>query len=87
VGYRIFFRGESHEAVCRGIEMIIPDQQFQQRNPYFADKKKEKAEKKRYGAEDFTYNEWNNIYKCPCGKALGNKGYVTLRAEPIRYFV
>jgi hypothetical protein len=45
------------EASRRGINVLIPDPQFRQRDPYFSEKKKEKAPKKRYGPEDFKYNK------------------------------
>ena len=35
----------------------MPDPQFRQRDPYFAEKKKEKSPKKRYAVEDFLYRD------------------------------
>jgi hypothetical protein len=67
------------EAAGRGIEVLIPDTQFRQRDPYFSEKKQEKAEKKRFKAEDFEYDEKTKSYKCPSGKVLEHKGDVTLR--------
>ena len=52
-----------------GIQVLIPDPQFRQRDPDFEERKNEK-EKKRYTIEDFTYDEENNNYKCPGGKIL-----------------
>jgi transposase len=67
------------EAAKRKINVLIPDPQFRQRDPYFAEKKKEKAPKKRFVVEDFTYNEKTDTYKCPGGKELEYKCNVTLR--------
>ena len=67
------------EASRRGINVLIPDPQFRQRDPYFAEKKKEKAPKKRYGVEDFQYDKKTDSYICPCGKVLEYKYNVTLR--------
>jgi transposase len=67
------------EAAERGIEVLIPDTQFRQRDPYFAEKKEEKAGKKRFAVEDFTYDEKSDSYECPCGNVLECIGSVTLR--------
>jgi hypothetical protein len=67
------------EAAKRGINVLIPDPQFRQRDPYFAEKKKEKSPKKRYVVEDFQYDEKTDRYICPAGKALEYKYGVTLR--------
>jgi transposase len=67
------------EASRRGINVLIPDQQFRQRDPYFSEKKKEKVPKKRYGPEDFKYNKKKDSYICPCGKVLEYKGDIELR--------
>ncbi|MDR2718598.1 MAG: IS1182 family transposase [Treponema sp.] len=74
-----FSEANLRAAAERGIEVIIPDPQFRQRDPYFAEKKKEKAGKKRFGAGDFEYNEKTDSYKCPCGKVLEYKYDITLR--------
>ena len=57
-----------------GIEVIIPDPQFRQRDPYFAEKKREKVEKKLFTKEDFVYDEETQNLICPNGKVLENKG-------------
>jgi hypothetical protein len=67
------------EAAKRKIKVLIPDPQFRQRDPYFAEKKKEKAPKKRFTVENFTYNQKTDTYKCPAGKMLEYKYDVTLR--------
>jgi transposase len=67
------------EASRRGINVLIPDPQFRQRDPYFAEKKKEKAPKKRYSVDDFRYDKKTDSYICPCGKVLEYKCSVTLR--------
>jgi len=67
------------EAAKRGINVIIPDPQFRQRDPYFSEKKEEKVGKKKYTLEDFTYDKGNDCYICPNGKELKYKYDVTLR--------
>jgi hypothetical protein len=76
-----FSEANLQETDSRGIEVIIPDPQFRQRDPYFAEKKEEKAGRKRFGAEDFTYDEKEDRYRCPCGKELEHKGSVRLRGN------
>jgi len=61
-----------------GINVIIPDPQFRQRDPDFEGRKEEK-EKKRFDKEDFKHDEKKNEYKCPNGKVLAYKGEVKLR--------
>jgi hypothetical protein len=39
------------EAKKRNTDVLMPGQQFRQRDPYFAGKKKEKAEKKKFTVE------------------------------------
>jgi hypothetical protein len=75
-----FSESNLQAAEKREIEVLIPDPQFRQRDPYYAEKKKEKVgEKKRYGIEDFKYDEEKDEYTCPSGTVLENKGEVTLR--------
>jgi hypothetical protein len=74
-----FSEANLQEAADRGIKVLIPDPQFRQRDPYFAEKKKEKAGKKRFVAEDFEYDEKTDSYVCPCGKTLEYKYDITLR--------
>jgi transposase len=74
-----FSEANLQEAADRGINVLIPDPQFRQRDPYFVEKKKEKVEKKKYKAEDFRYDEKNDRYICPCGKALEYQCDITLR--------
>jgi transposase len=77
-----FTEANLQEAAARGIDVLIPDPQFRQRDPYFAEKKNEKVEKandRKYTQEDFEYDEKNNIYKCPSGETLEYKGEVELR--------
>jgi transposase len=56
------------------IEVIMPDSQFRQRDPHFAEKKREKVEKKLFTKEDFKYNEETDVFTCPGGKELRNIG-------------
>jgi hypothetical protein len=67
------------EAQRLKINVLIPDPQFRQRDPHFAEKKREKVKKKKYTLEDFSYNENEDHYICPAGKVLGYKCNVTLR--------
>jgi len=67
------------EAAKREIEVLIPDQQFRQRDPYFAEKKNEKVKKKKFTVEDFGYDASRDTYTCPAGKILEYKYDVTLR--------
>jgi transposase len=67
------------EAKKRNIDVLIPDPQFRQRDPYFAEKKKEKVGKKKFTIEDFTYNGKTDSYICPAGNVLEYKYDVTLR--------
>jgi len=63
------------EAAERGIEVIIPDPQFRQRDPDFEGRQKEK---KYFDKEDFKYDEKKDEFKCPNGKVLTCKGEVKL---------
>jgi hypothetical protein len=75
-----FLEDNLQEAKKREIEVLIPDPQFRQRDPYFAEKKAQKAPKqKRFSQEDFTYDKKNDWYICPAGKALKYKGKAELR--------
>jgi hypothetical protein len=75
-----FSEDNLQEASKRGIEVIIPDPQFRQRDPYFAEKKNEKVKKKKkFTIEDFSYDEKSNCYTCPAGKVLKYMCDVTLR--------
>ena len=69
------------EAKKRNIEVLIPDQQFRQRDPYFAQKKQEKVKerKQKFGIEDFKYNEKENSYTCPAGNILTHQCHQKLR--------
>jgi len=67
------------EAERRKINVLIPDPQFRQRDPYFAERKKEKVIKKYFNIEDFKYDEKRDIYTCPNGKTLEYKCDITLR--------
>jgi transposase len=66
----------------REINVLIPDAQFRQRDPYYADRKEQtysKGKKKKYGIQDFEYNKKENCYICPYGKKLSYKGKIQLR--------
>jgi transposase len=75
-----FSEDNLQEAKKRGIEVLIPDPQFRQRDPYFAEKKEQKVPKqKRFTVEDFTYDKRKDRYICPAGKTLEYKCEVKLR--------
>jgi transposase len=65
------------EAEERGVEVIIPDQQFRKRDGQFAGQKGHGG-KGRFTAEDFEYDKTGNRYLCPQKKVLEYKGYVEL---------
>ena len=69
-----FTENNLQKAAELGIEAIIPDPQFRQRDPHFAEKKREKVKKKLFTKEDFKYNEATNSFTCPGGKELRNIG-------------
>ena len=74
-----FFSEENlQEAEKKGMEVIIPDPQFRQRDPDFEEGKGEK-EKERFDKEDFKYDENAKGYVCPGEKVLTYKGKVKLR--------
>ena len=77
----LFTEKNLQEAAERNIEVLIPDQQFRQRDPYFADKKNEKVKKqpKKYTHEDFEYDKKKDEYICPCGESLKYIGIGELR--------
>jgi len=75
-----FFTEENlQEANERKIEVLIPDQQFRQRDPDFGDRKEHGKKNIKYTIEDFEYDKKNNCYKCPAGNTLEYKGEAELR--------
>jgi len=75
-----FFTEENlQEANKRKIEVLIPDQQFRQRDPDFGDRKEHGKKNAKHVIDDFTYDKENNCYKCPAGNILEYKGEVDLR--------
>jgi len=83
-----FSEANLQEAAERDIEVLIPDPQFRQRDPYYAEKKEKKVEKKkRFTAEDFKYDERSDSFTCPCGKTLEYKGDVALRNNSGRKYM
>ena len=80
IGDTGFFTEENlQEASKRKIEVLIPDQQFRQRDPDFGDRKEHGKKDRKYTIEDFNYDKKNNCYKCPAGNTLEYKGEVELR--------
>ena len=75
-----FSEDNLREAAKREIDVLIPDSQFRQRDPYFNDKKKIKVKKNRkFTLEDFRYEKKKDCYICPAGKILEYKYHVKLR--------
>jgi hypothetical protein len=64
--------------VCKNekVDAYIPDIQFRQRDPRFADQERFKDKKKAddksspFSTADFTYDESKRVYRCPNGKEL-----------------
>jgi len=84
-----FTEDNLQEAAKRKIDVLIPDPQFRQRDPYFAEKKDEKVKKKHnktYSIEDFTYNSKTDSFICPAGKTLEYKCDATLRNNSGRQY-
>jgi hypothetical protein len=65
------------EADERKIAVIIPDQQFRNRDEHF-DGRRCHGGKGRFTVEDFEYDEGKNRYRCPGKKELTYKGHVKL---------
>jgi hypothetical protein len=65
------------EAQERGIEALIPDQQFRARDEQFEGRPLHGG-KQRFTAEDFEYDEEENKYRCPGKKELLYKGHMKL---------
>ncbi|MDR3114393.1 MAG: IS1182 family transposase, partial [Treponema sp.] len=61
----------------RRVKVIIPDQQFCQRDGHF-DGRPEHGGKGRFRVEDVEYDEGEHSYRCPAKKKLGYKGHVQL---------
>lgn len=73
-----FSEDNLQEAAKRGINVLIPDSQFRQRDPYYTDTKKEKVKTNRkFTVEDFMYDKKSDCYLCPAGKVLIYKYHIT----------
>jgi hypothetical protein len=60
-----------------GIAVLIPDQQFRNRDAHFAGQKGHGG-KGRFTVKDFIYNEREETYTCPNQKTLAYQGHVEL---------
>jgi hypothetical protein len=69
------------EAAKRGIEVLIPDQQFRKRDEPFEGQKCHKQDE-HFTIDDFKYNAESNSYTCPAGKTLTNKPCAKIRGKP-----
>ena len=83
-----FTEDNLQEAAKRDINVLIPDPQFRQRDPYFAEKKEEKVkkQKKKFSSEDFIYKKEEDNFVCPAGKILEYKCDVELRNNTGRQY-
>jgi hypothetical protein len=69
----------------KGMEAIIPDEQYRNRDEEMKEGKRREG-KERIDARYFKYNEEGNYYKCPNGKKLTYRGKVVLnRNEGNKY--
>jgi hypothetical protein len=72
-----FSQNNLREAEARGVQVIIPDQQFRKRDTQFEGRQCHGG-KGRFTAEDFEYEEEGNRYQCPGKKVLEYKGHEEL---------
>jgi hypothetical protein len=72
-----FSENNLQETEKRGIEVLIPDQQFRKRDPQFEGRKGHGG-KGRFTKEDFKYDEEHNTYRCPENNVLEYQGQVEL---------
>jgi transposase len=78
-----YFSEENLEAAKeKGVEVLIPDQQFRKRDEQFAEQK-DHVHDEHYTIEDFRYNEENDTYTCPAEKVLSRKPDTMLRGKPM----
>jgi hypothetical protein len=78
-----YFSEENLQAAAeRGVEVLIPDQQFRKRDEQFAEQKNHNHDE-YFTLDDFTYNETDNSYTCPAGKKLESKKMQMLRGKPM----
>jgi len=61
--------------VCKDekLDAYIPDIQFRKRDPRFAEQERFKGESKKprpFSTADFSYDEYQRVYRCPQGKEL-----------------
>jgi hypothetical protein len=68
------------EAANRGIEVLIPDQQFRKRDEQFAEQK-DHDHSEHFTIDDFTYDKETNTYTCPEGKTLTSKPCAEIRGK------
>ncbi|MFP3040763.1 transposase [Treponema primitia] len=63
----------------QGVKVLIPDPHFRTREEGFKNRKGHvKEEDKKFTVQEFTYNEKDDTYICPCGKVLPYQGVVKL---------
>jgi len=75
-----FSEDNLQEAKKKGLEAIIPDEQFRNRDEKMKEGKRRKG-KERFDARHFIYIEKDNSYKCPNGKILSFRSRVKLNSN------
>jgi transposase len=73
-----FSENNLQAAKAKGVEVLIPDQQFRKRDERFAGREDHYNGKGRLDKTQFTFHKESNTYTCPCGKDLVYKGRVKL---------
>jgi transposase len=73
-----FSENNLQAAKDKGVEVLIPDQQFRKRDERFDERKDHYNGKGRLDKSQFIFNEESNTYTCPAGKDLVYKGHMKL---------
>jgi transposase len=74
-----YFSEENLQAAKeRGVDVLIPDPHFRERDERFTSREKGK-ERGKYTVDDFIYDKAGDFYTCPAGKQLLYKGKTGLR--------
>jgi hypothetical protein len=73
------------KAKSMGMEAVIPDEQFRNREEILKEGERRKG-KERYDARHFEYNKKNDTYICPNGKKLLYKRKVTLNRSEGKHY-
>lgn len=73
----------------RGIDAVIPDQQFRKRDVRFEERDRHRPAKKNYfkREEDFVYDQKSDTYLCPKGYALKYSGIDRIGNMTVRRYI